>query len=244
MAISAVGLHLAYSVRTLGNHPFPQRFVVKITILVLFLVCGMAIARAYVSSSGTAANGRTHLVSRVKALLDFQISDDGSLMDDGSVQDRLGAQQVYWKMIAARPWWGYGMGSEAYFSDTGTFVFTSHSTILSGILEYGVFYPFAFVLLMAQMYRNRRRASIENAFATNTVAQFVFITLVLFVVNGNLLTSRVFFIVWGMLFGMIHSPTELLRLTPRTSPPATQSTHRLVRRPPRRERIGTPCHGR
>ncbi len=167
------------------------------------VLVGIVGARSCIQGVGHHAERRYgDLVARVEALLDFRLSLDGSIEDDRSLNERLAAQKVYWTMIAERPILGYGMGAESYLVENGLIHKSSHSALLTVVLEYGWIYSIAFVVLMLSLWRHRYRKAIEAALGTNSIVQFSCTLLVIFVINGGILDTRILYVVWGMFITM------------------------------------------
>ena len=57
---------------------------------------------------------------------------------------------------------------------------------------------------MFKLYMNRNRSDLETMWKTNCIFQFVFITLLLFIVNGRLFETRGFYVVLGMFFAAVY----------------------------------------
>jgi len=203
VAVIVIGLSLAYSWRRQPRtiRAF-RRSYLKVLLLGACLLGGLFWTTRYLSSADYEKWG---LLDRISMLTSFRLTDS-SIREDVSVMRRLDAQAVYWAFIKVKPLFGHGFGAETHYYENGHIDRTSHSTLLTCWMEYGIFYPIALGLLMVRLYLTRRRARAEGALATDSVFQFVLIVLFLFTVSGNLLNARVFYVVWAMFFAAVYCP--------------------------------------
>lgn len=185
------------------------RYVLTLSLLIVCLTVGIIGANYYVSTIGEASRRPGDLVDRVQPMLQFRFNLDGGLRDDQSLRERREAQVVYWTLIKEKPIAGYGLGTESHFLETGYILKSSHSDALTDALEYGVIYPFVLSILMLQLYRKRSRRDVERVFQSNSVFQFVFISLLLYVISGDMLEVRTFYVVWGMFFAAVYYPRHV-----------------------------------
>lgn len=176
----------------------------RATVMCCCMVAGVAAARVGVGSLGQYLQSSDDLVARATNLLHFRFNNDSSVLSDGSIQDRLSAQEVYWALVRERPWFGHGIGSETFYYETGPIHLVSHSSLLSCLMQYGSLYTLLFCLLLGRIYWHRQRATLEAKFRTNSILQFVIVVPLLFVVNGGILNMRVFFVVWGAFVGIAY----------------------------------------
>jgi hypothetical protein len=149
------------------------------------------------------------LIDRMNTVLEFSLSDHEELAQDNSLQKRFSAQRIYWRLIKERPFLGHGFGAEELYRDNGTIYVTSHSTMLSVAMEYGIFYPLVLFPLLAAPFLTRHRVPVERALGTNVITQFVLVTLLTFVAGGELLDGRTFFVVFGMVYVAAYYPWKV-----------------------------------
>jgi hypothetical protein len=183
------------------------RQLLKTCVLAACMAAGIIGASHYLSNVGdSVARRKDDLIDRMEALLSFKFSSDGGLGEDISVRRRFRAQEVYWPLVREKPLLGHGFGSDTYYQDNGAIIVPSHSAALTCAMEYGVLYPLALSLLMLQLYRKRSRRDVEGVFHTNSILQFVSILFSFFLVSGDVLHVRTFYIVFGMFFTAVYYP--------------------------------------
>jgi hypothetical protein len=206
VAVVVIGLLLASSWRSqLPPILAFRRSYLKVLLLGACLLGGLFWTTRYLSSADYKEGS---LLDRISMLMRFRLAAS-CIREDKSVRYRLAAQRVYWALIKKEPLSGHGLGAETHYSENGPIDRTSHSTILTCWMEYGIFYPIALCLLMVRLYLSRRRARAEGAFGSNSIFQFVFIVLFLFTASGNLLSARVFYVVWAMFFAAVCCPRHV-----------------------------------
>jgi len=149
---------------------------------------------------------REDLINRMQNMLSFRLSDEASIKNDGSIQDRLEAQAAYWALIKKKPFLGHGLGSDAYYQETGYLFLSAHSQALTCAMECGLLYPIVCCLLVVQLYRKRSRRDVERILQTNSIGQFVPVIIFLFIINGGLFDSRAFYVILGMFFAAVCCP--------------------------------------
>lgn len=177
-----------------------------VSVLIVCLAGGVAGMRYYLSQVENTDIRREDLVNRMQTMLSFRLSDHGGISDDGSIRERLVAQAVYWSLIKEKPLLGHGLGSDTYYQENGSIFLSAHSQAIACAMEYGVLYPIVCCLLTLQLYRKRGRRDVERVFQTNSIGQFVFILMFLFLINGGLFESRTFYVVLGMFFAAVCCP--------------------------------------
>ena len=179
----------------------------KVAAIALCLIVGQ-VGLSYYSTVNNSMEARTDadLVTRMATLLSFKLTSAESVVEDKSVQERVDAQAVYWELIRERPFLGHGLGTEAHYMMNGPLFLTAHSDAITSAMQYGVLYPLVFGWLVLQFYRKSQSRSAEAAFETNSILQLAFVTLLIFTINGGLLQTRTFYVVWGMFFAAVGCP--------------------------------------
>lgn len=209
IAVIIVMLILTYSWR---KRVRSSRYLLKISVLIACLAGGILGTSYYLSSIGDSMDRRSgDLLDRMESLLSFKLSK-GGVLKDKSVRERLETQLVYISLIKDKPLHGHGFTADVFYNKNGTIFRSSHSTLLTCAMEYGVLYPFVFGLLMLCFYRKRSRCDAESVFGTNSIVQFILILLFLFVINGFLLNARTFYVVLGMFFAVVYCPRYVFSL--------------------------------
>lgn len=171
------------------------------TIMVLLLVIlSFSVLNDYLS---TAYYLEGSLVDRISMMTQFRLSNQEDTLQDTSLHERIAVQSIYWSFIQERPLLGHGLGSSIYLLNNGPIYMTSHSTLLSSTMEYGILYPLFFAFMMIRLYRNPKRSIVEAIFNSRSIFQFIFIVLLIFTINGGLLDNRTFFILLGMFFAAV-----------------------------------------
>ncbi len=203
-----VTLHLAYQWRMWlkgkSNFRYPH---LKTLALSICIIGGVVGTRVHLGSLGeNAGRSEGDLIDRMDALLRGRLSFRGNVMDDVSVQERFGAQEAYWSLIAERPVLGHGFGSDAYYRENGFISTSAHSDALTCAMEYGALYPFVFGLMVFQLYRNHNRRDMEGVLRTNSICQIVAVIMFLFTIAGGLAFNRTFYVVLGGIFAAICFP--------------------------------------
>lgn len=208
LGIFIVGLHLTYQWRGKIFRSQKVRYLsTRLAVLVVCIFVGMIGAKFFIESYGDRIERKGFdFVDRVSMLLEFRFTHAEKLIEDGNLQARFAAQRVYWNLIEEKPLLGHGLGTGGLYLRSGNIDMSSHSTMISVLMEYGVIYPLVFLLLLARTLFNRHRRFVEQAFGTNTVTQFVLVTLLLFVATGGLLDRRLFFVVFGMVYTAVYYP--------------------------------------
>lgn len=205
MSVVVVGL-LALNLWKTGGAQ--GRSIVRVALLLGVLATGAAGLREYLAQLEYRDARRDDLISRMETLLNFELSDDGSLGEDGSIRARLDAQTVYWHLIEEKPILGHGFGSETYFRRLGPIFLTSHSDFLATAAEYGIAYPLWFIYALVAMYRRNERKTAEAILEANTIAQFTAVVLLLFV-GSSIIHSRTFYVIWGALAATAYFPRNV-----------------------------------
>jgi hypothetical protein len=173
----------------------------------ILLVSCMAVGGIWLNQyAASRSSSHFDLHNRILHLTSFRLSES-NVMSDNSLQARLGAQGLYLLLIKERPFFGHGLGAESLYLQDGTLHLSSHSALLACWMQYGMFYPLMFTLLMVRMYFNHRRPGTERLFAANSIFQIVGITLLLFAFGA--LQERTFFVVLGLFFASIHWPDRV-----------------------------------
>jgi O-antigen ligase len=213
LGICIVGLHLAYQWRAKRlRSAKARRLPVRLAILVVCVICSMVAATVFVDSDlDQIGHAEFDLMDRVSALLRFRLSAEGTeLLQDPSLQARLHAQDVYWRLIGERPILGHGFGAETTYRASGDILMSSHSTMLAVTMECGIGYALLFFALLMFLLFSRHRGPVQHALGTNTVTQFVLVTLLVFVAAGNMFEQRGFFVVLGVVFTVVRYPWKVL----------------------------------
>lgn len=201
VATLIVGLILYSSWRKGANRNIYRTYV-KVCIFALCVAVGVLWARIYLQSHHVDKG----LLDRVSALVHFRLTSEGNILYDGSIQERLEAQNVYWSLIREKPILGHGFAANRYYLEYGPVYVSSHSTLITYWMEYGVIYPFVFCYTVIRLYLCCHRPDAERFFESNSVLQFVAIMLLLFIVNGSLLNARVVYVIWGVFFLLVYRP--------------------------------------
>jgi O-antigen ligase len=183
------------------------RFLLKVGLLVLGLVVGAIGMEYYMSQTETHGLPRDDLIGRIRLLYELKLSEGQSFFQDKSVQQRLGAQAVYWQLIKQKPLLGHGLGSETYYLENGPIRLTAHSDAIALAMKYGVLYPVVFVLLLLLLYKRRARRGVSGTFHTSSVGQFVVVSALLFAIS-TIADLHVFYVVLGMFFAAVRYPEQ------------------------------------
>lgn len=171
------------------------------------------LAGAVVGMYCVASSGAFHVkLSERIALLGRARLSEHTLAEDASLTARLDAQKVYRSLIWSRPIWGHGLGANTHYAERGDVLVRAHSSIHTLAMQYGVFYPITFILLLlVRMCCHPRRLHLENILGTNTILQFVAVTLLIFMISGGIDHSRAFYTVFGMIAAALYFPESLAR---------------------------------
>jgi O-antigen ligase len=175
---------------------------VNTLVLTVCLIVGTAWMNSYASSRADQEWGLFH---RIALLTSFKFSVTG-YFEESRPGSRFGAQKDYWSLIKEKPLFGHGLGAEHHYLRTGRLALSSHSMLLTCMMQFGPLYPVVFLLLMIRLCTNRNRADAERRFKTNSVLLFGLITLLLFTVNGGLLSAREFYVGWALFFAAVYCP--------------------------------------
>ena len=214
------------------------RLLLKTGAFIACLAGGIVGMKHYLSQMEYTDVRREDLVSRMETMLHFRLSDDSNLREDGSIQARVGAQEAYWSLVKEEPLLGHGLGSNAYYREGNSISKDAHSDALACAMEYGIFYPVCYGLLMLQLYWKRSRRDVERIFRTNSIMQFVFALIFLFVINGGSLHDRAFYVVLGMFFAAIYCPQYVFDYDETTGRICRALTRReITKRLPRARRL-------
>ncbi|NCB09554.1 MAG: hypothetical protein EOM73_15525 [Bacteroidia bacterium] len=183
-------------------------------VLSVLLVFGM---RVYLEATANTIAGRSSgdLIDRIENMIYFRFSPEQSLVKDSSIQFRLMAQKDFLNLILKKPIHGYGYGSDSYFLETGRLWLSAHSQFLTVALQYGIFYPLAFLASVLRFFKSQWRKSVENQLQSNIVLQFIFLFVVFFSYS-SILEIRLFYIVLGLITSLLWFPTHLFRFDART----------------------------
>ena len=155
------------------------------------------------------------------------------MAEDVSLEARLATQANYLRLIQQRPFLGHGFGSDIYYRETGRIWLSAHSQALTSAFEYGVFYPVVLCLVTASLHRWRSRIAVERALATNSVAQFVAASVVLFA-YASVTHARVFYVALGMICALVQYPNLSLEYAEKIGRPGATPGHKTPRTQPRR----------
>lgn len=146
--------------------------------------------------------GFEQLEERMDRLLSLQLADEGNLREDGSISERLSAQELYLSAISKSPFAGYGLGAAPALKETGELGLSAHADGLELALAYGV--PFVFFLaawLVVLPFSSAVRAA-ERAVGFRFMQLFCAL-LVAAVAYGSLIEHRFTYVVAGALFGLL-----------------------------------------
>ena len=202
VAVLLVGLILTHAWKhNLTN----KRYVLKLCMLGVGLLVGILVLRFVLSVIDENRYRReADIVDRMQNLLSFKLSSDGEVIEDASVQQRFIAQKIYLQLIAEKPILGHGFGSDTFYQETGRKYLSAHSEALTCAMQYGVLYPLVFVLLLYKLYRSSRNRKVDAIFHSNSVKQFVVLTVFVFTI-GSLFDERVFYVELGVFFAVAYS---------------------------------------
>ncbi|MCB7130475.1 MAG: O-antigen ligase family protein, partial [Candidatus Brocadiales bacterium] len=208
LGVVIVGIHLVYQWREkLFRSRKVRNLSARLAVLVVCVFFGLMGMKFFVEIYGTHIDRNPgDLIDRMNTLLELNLSGREDLEQDTSFQRRISAQRVYWRLIKDKPLVGHGFGTEALYLRHGVIHLTSHSTMLFVTMEYGIFYPLLFSILLMTVFLSRHRAPVQQALGTNAVTQFVLVSLLVFVVGGGLLLQRAFFVVFGMVYLAAYYP--------------------------------------
>jgi hypothetical protein len=213
MAVITTGLILLPSrMKGLGN----SKYMVRAVLLAIGGFAGLIAVGQYLSQAGGEDNRRADLLNRIQTMASFQVSDDGSVQHDGSVKERLQAQMLYVNQIRLKPLFGHGLGSETYYKANLTLVKTAHSQVIISTMQIGLIYSVVFVVMFLQFHQKVNRKEVERLLETSVVTQFVCIVLLLFMINGDLLSNRAFYALFGVVYGAVCLPQYIFRRDPET----------------------------
>jgi len=150
------------------------------------------------------------LLARMETFLKFRLTEQRSLFEDISVQERLRVQKYLWELIKERPLFGHGLAAETWYYEVGTIWQASHNMFLSITLQYGCFYSLSFIFLMIRIMMHRSRHQIERFFGTNFIVQIIGIIALVMASNGNLFDMRFFYVLLGLTIVLIYYPNRVL----------------------------------
>jgi O-antigen ligase len=187
-----------------------KRYLMKLGTLMLALVAGIVAMKFYLAQINYTDKKEDELINRMELMLDFKLSDEDNIKDIENVQARVDAQAFYWLLFKERPLFGHGFGAEAYYKEIGYIFLSAHSDALTFAVEYGVFYPVVFILLLLSIYFKRNRRDIEGVFDTNTIGQFVAVMIPVTLI-ASIRDTRTSYVVWGMVSAMIYCPKGIFR---------------------------------
>ncbi len=198
------------------QHSHNNQPLVRITLLFIFMFFCLACLKVYLSGIEQSVIRRDDdLIDRMNSMLSFGLNKNDGLQGDMSLYGRTEAQLFYLSFIKEKPFLGYGFGSHALYYESGIFFRTAHSEAVIRAFEYGIFYPLFFVVLILQIFRSKNRKIVETCFQTNSIAQFTLSAILLFIVNGDLLDNRPFYIILAMFYTAINNPMAILTYTNR-----------------------------
>jgi hypothetical protein len=208
LGVVIVGAHLVHQWRAkIFRSRKVRHFSARLAVLVVCALFGLIAMKFFIEIYGKQIDRDPgDLIDRMNTLLELNLSGHDKLAQDTSLQQRFGAQRVYWRLIKEKPLLGHGFGAKTLYRENDTIPLSAHSTMLSVAMAYGVFYPLIFILLLTTVFLNRHRGSVEQALGTNAITQFVLVTLVTFVAGGGLLSGRAFLVVFGMLYTAAYYP--------------------------------------
>jgi len=211
LAFIIVFLHLGYEWREKLFFSSKLRFLsTRMAVLACCIFLGVSAVGFFIHLYGMQIDRRPgDLIERLDSFLEFKLGDEKEFFQEGSVVERLGTQRIIFRLIREKPFLGYGFGAEIFFLEKGLLYLSSHSTLLSTTLDYGIFYPGIFVFLIIKIFFHRNRKLVDKFFGTNTVLQFVLISLTLFFYAGGLFERREFVVVFGMLFAAVNNKLNL-----------------------------------
>jgi hypothetical protein len=187
-------------------------------VLLLFcLAAGIVGLRAYLGTLSDAGNRRHgDLIDRMEGMVDFRFSPEGSLADDVSLEHRISTQEAYLHYVLEEPVFGRGLGSNGNYLETGRISLSAHSEALTRAFEYGIFYPIAMWLAVGSLYKKRQRKAVEQGLGTNAVTQFCVAFAAIFGYASVMEEGRVFCIVLGLFYSIVHYPIFLFHLDENT----------------------------
>lgn len=146
----------------------------------------------------------TDLNDRVRTVLAFRLTTEGSLQSDESLTARRAGQAVYFDLIEESPLIGHGFGADVYYQKTGLIFLSAHSTGLAFAMECGVIYPVIFLSLIMSLGFVRTRKNIEALIGTNSIFQFLALTAFLFPI-ASINDTRVFYVALGIFVSIISA---------------------------------------
>lgn len=207
------------------------RLLVSGVLLLLSISLGGLGLRAYLDQrSDTGHRRHGDLIDRMETMLNLQLSTEGSIAEDVSLEARLSAQATYFNYILEEPVLGRGFGSNSHYLDTGRIFLSAHSEALTRAFEFGIFYPLALWLAVAGLYFKKERKAIEHGLGTNAVAQFTSAFFVIFGYASIMEEGRVFCIVLGLFYALLHYPQFLLHRDEATGLYGAPLSRREIRR--------------
>ncbi len=187
-----------------------RRYLLKLGMLMFALAVGIIAMKFYLAQINYTDKKEDDLIDRMELMLNFKFSNEDNIKDIENVQARMDAQAVYWSLLKARPLFGYGFGAESYYKEIGNIFMSAHSDALTYAMEYGIFYPVVFILLLLSLYFKRNRRDIEGVFQTNTIVQFIAVTIPVTLI-ASIRDTRTFYVVWGMVFAAIYCSKGIFR---------------------------------
>jgi O-antigen ligase/polysaccharide polymerase Wzy-like membrane protein len=234
VGVLIVALHFGFQWRsTLFRVQRVRKFSTRLAIFIVLIILGMTGMKIFIETYRDMLDVQQGgLIERISNMLEFRLGEEGvGVAEGGSVRDRFEAQWAYWEKIKERPILGHGFGSEALYLDSGELFLSAHSTIISMTMQYGVFYPMIVLLLLARLLFKPNRKNVEKVLGTNTIIQFLSVTLILLAFSGGLFDRRAFLVTLGMLFAVCNFPSYIFRK------PTAKSVQR-----PRAHPCGHPTH--
>ena len=181
----------------------------RMSVLLVFIFAGIVSLKAFTQVYAQYLDVKTDgIIDRINNVLEFRLTNEGpSVLEDSSVLDRWAAQKIYLDLIAEKPLVGHGFGAETNYLDYGVLYKSSHSTILSLAMAYGVFYPLFYLVLIFKLIFHRNRKWIEKQSGTNMIIQLVAISAVLFLYSSNVLERRSYMVILGAMIVLINYPS-------------------------------------
>jgi len=214
LALLIVALHFGFQWRsTLSRSRRVRKFLIRMTIFaasIFFGLIGMKLFVAFYGGIVEVLPGG--LIDRMSNMLEFRLHDDRVATSESfSILDRFEAQKLYWELIKERPFFGHGFEAQVEYLNNGFLYKSAHSTVLSVVMMYGVFYPLFFLALLARLFFNPNRKMVEVALGTNTIVQFLAVALILFLYSGDLFGRYTFMSVFGVVFVVSSFPSFIFR---------------------------------
>lgn len=187
-----------------------KRYMLKLGTLMIALAVGIFAMKFYLAQINYTDKKEDELINRMELMLNFKLGNEDNIKDIENVQARVDAQAFYWLLFKERPFFGHGFGAEAYYKEIGNIFMSAHSDTLTFAVEYGVFYPVVFILLLLSIYFKRNRRDIEGVFETNTIGQFIAVMIPITLV-ASIRDTRTSYVVLGMMFAATYYSKGIFR---------------------------------